>query len=70
VSERTGRKAVDQQLRDSNSAQTGPCPRALGPARENICALKFLKGYIVCGCWELKEKFRLESVSVSSLEVE
>jgi hypothetical protein len=35
--------------------------RALGPAREDICALKFLKGYIVSGCWELKRKFRFRS---------
>jgi hypothetical protein len=33
----------------------------LGPAREDICALKFLKGYIVSGCWELKRKFRFRS---------
>jgi hypothetical protein len=32
----------------------GTVSRALGPARENICALEFLKGYIVSGCWELK----------------
>ena len=25
--------------------------RALGPAKENICALESLRGYIVSGCW-------------------
>jgi hypothetical protein len=34
--------------------------RALGPAKENIYALEFLKGYIVSGCWELKRKFRIK----------
>ena len=33
--------------------------RALGSAKENICALESLKGYIVSGCWELKRKFRV-----------
>jgi len=36
----------------------GTVSRALGPARENIRALTFLKAYIVSGCWELKRKFR------------
>ena len=39
--------------------QTEPCP-SLGPGHRKNCALEFLKGYIVSGCWELKSKFRLK----------
>ena len=38
----------------------GTVSRARDPARENICVLEFLNGYIVSGCWELKRKFRLK----------
>ena len=40
----------------------GTVSQALGPASEDICALGFLKGYIVSGCWELKRKFRLNEL--------
>jgi hypothetical protein len=45
----------------------GTVCRVLGLARENICALEFLEGYIVSGCWELKRKFRIELSQTSQL---
>ena len=57
MSDKTGRKGRGQQLRDSRWGTRDP-GRALGPAKENICALESLDGYIVWGCWELKRKFR------------
>src|ERR1035437_8041246 len=40
--------------------------RALGSAKENICALEFLKGHIVLGCWELKRKLRVNVFGIGT----
>ena len=45
----------------TRSGPDGTVSRALGPAREDICALESLNGYIMSGCWELKRKFRLSA---------
>jgi hypothetical protein len=58
VSDKTGWEGRHQQW----GARIGivwTLSRALGPAKESIYALEFLKGYIVSGCWELKRKLRI-----------
>jgi hypothetical protein len=68
VSDKTGWEGRDQQL--------GACigivwtlSRALGPAKENICALESLKGDIVWSCWELKRKSQLVLETASSFRL-
>jgi hypothetical protein len=41
----------------------GTLSRALGPAKENMNALESQKGNIVWGCWELKRKSQVTTLS-------
>jgi len=59
VSDKTRWEGRDQQL-GARIRIVWTLFRALGSAKENICALESLKGYIVSGCWKLKRKFRSE----------
>ena len=58
VSDKTRWEGRDQQL-GARIRIVWTLFRALGSAKENICALESLKGYIVSGCWEIKRKFRV-----------
>jgi hypothetical protein len=68
VSDKTRWEGRDQQL-GARIRIVWTLFRALGSAKENICALESLKGYIVSGCWELKRKFQLELRIVAGRKV-
>ena len=62
MSDKTRWEGRDQQL-GARICVVWTLFRALGSAKENICALESIKGYIVSGCWELKRKFRLRPLA-------